>query len=136
MPRAFVNSITDCGLEVTYDEERRTGRGLFIGQHVGWQSWLYFDQQRMIPMVKRWLKPGGKLVLTYLSWLPRKDPIAQATERLILQYNPQWSDADFPREHDALRGQIAPDALPILHQIWFHAYTPIGDADTMHASPS
>src|SRR5262245_37327166 len=60
------------------------------------QSWLYFDTQRMIPLVKAWLKPGGKLVLTYLSWLPRKDPIAQASEQLILRYNPHWSDADFP----------------------------------------
>ena len=25
------------------------------------QSWLYFDTQRMIPLVKTWLKPGGKL---------------------------------------------------------------------------
>src|SRR2546427_419465 len=33
------------------------------------QSWLYFDTQRMIPLIKTWLKPGGKLVLTYLSWL-------------------------------------------------------------------
>ena len=39
------------------------------------QSWLYFDTQRMIPLVKAWLKAGGKLVLTYLSWLPRKDPL-------------------------------------------------------------
>jgi SAM-dependent methyltransferase len=52
------------------------------------QSWLYFDTQRMIPLVKTWLKPGGKLVLTYLSWLPRKDPIARASEQLILHYNP------------------------------------------------
>lgn len=50
----------------------------------------------MIPLVKTWLKPGGKLVLTHLSWLPRKDPIAQASEQLILRYNPHWSDADFP----------------------------------------
>jgi cyclopropane fatty-acyl-phospholipid synthase-like methyltransferase len=60
------------------------------------QSWLYFDTQRMIPLVKTWLKPGGKLVLTYLSWLPRKDRIARASEQLILRYNPHWSDADFP----------------------------------------
>src|SRR6266446_5682808 len=60
------------------------------------QSWLYFDTPRMIPLVKTWLKPGDKLVLTYLSWLSRKDPIAQASERLILRYNPQWTDADFP----------------------------------------
>jgi SAM-dependent methyltransferase len=156
------------------------------------QSWLYFDIQRMIPLVKTWLKPGGKLALTYLSWLPRKDPIAQASEQLILRYNPHWSDADFPgsrtiqhawsrqdfrlvtyhayeegipftrdswrgriracrgigasllpeevarfdQEHDALLRQIAPDTFTILHQVWLYAYTPLGDADMVQASPS
>ena len=156
------------------------------------QSWLYFDIQRMIPLVKMWLKPGGKLVLTHLSWLPRKAPIAQASEQLILRYNPHWSDADFPgsrtiqhawstrdfrlvtyhayeegipftrdswrgriracggigaalpadevvrfdQEHDALLRQIAPETFSILHQVWLHAYTPIGDAETVQASPS
>jgi SAM-dependent methyltransferase len=149
------------------------------------QSWLYFDHQRIIPLVKTWLKPGGKLVLTYLSWLPRKDPIARASEQLILRYNPHWSDADFPgsrtiqhawarpdfrlvtyhtyeegipftreswrgrirasrgigaalspdeverfdQEHDALLRRIAPDAFSIVHQIWFHAYMPLGAYD-------
>jgi len=156
------------------------------------QSWLYFDTQRMIPLVKTWLKPAGKLVLTYLSWLPRKDPIARASEQLILRYNPHWSDADFPgsrtiqyvwsrqnfrlvtyhayeegipftreswrgriracrgigaalpadvvtrfdQEHDALLRQITPDTFTILHQVWLYAYTPLGDADVMQASPS
>jgi len=154
------------------------------------QSWLYFDTQRMILLVKTWLKPGGKLVLTHLSWLPRKDPIAQASEQLILRYNPQWTDADFPgsrtlqhawstqdfrlltyhayeegipftrdswrgriracrgigatlhadevarfdQEHESLLRQIAPDTFTILHQVWLHAYTPMGDADTVHVS--
>jgi cyclopropane fatty-acyl-phospholipid synthase-like methyltransferase len=156
------------------------------------QSWLYFDTQRMIPLVKTWLKPGGKLVLMHLSWLPRKDRIAQASEQLILRYNPQWSDADFPgsrtiqhawsqqdfrlvtyhayeegipftreswrgriracrgigatlqvdevarfdQEHDGLLRQIAAEEFTILHQVWLHAYTPIGDADTVRISLS
>jgi cyclopropane fatty-acyl-phospholipid synthase-like methyltransferase len=156
------------------------------------QSWLYFDTQRMIPLVKTWLKPAGKLVLTYLSWLPRKDPIAHASEQLVLQYNPHWSDADFPgsrtvqhvwsrqdfrlvtyhayeeglpftreswrgrmracrgigaalpadevarfeQEHDALLRQSAPETFPILHQVWLHAYTPLGDTDIVQPSPS
>jgi SAM-dependent methyltransferase len=156
------------------------------------QSWLYFDTQRMIPLVKTWLKPGGKLVLTYLSWLPRKDPIAKTSEQVVLQYNPHWSDADFPgsrtiqhawsrqdfrlatyhayeegipftreswrgriracrgigatlraeevvrfdQEHAVLPRQIAAEEFTILHQVWLHAYTPLGDADTVQASPA
>jgi hypothetical protein len=146
----------------------------------------------MIPLVKTWLKPGGTLVCTSLSWLPRQDPIAQASEQLILCSNPHWSAADFPesrtiqqawstqdfrlvtshayeeglpftrdswqgsiracrgigatlpgdegerfdQEHDALLRQIAPESFTILHQVWLHAYTPLGDADVAQASPS
>lgn len=160
--------------------------------HQLWTKLLYFDTQRMMPLVKTWLKPGGKLVLTHLSWLPRKDPIAQASEQLILRYNPQWSDADFPgsrtiqhawstrdfrlvtyhayeegipfsrdswrgriracrgigaalhadevarfdQEHESLLRQIAQDTFTILHQVWLHAYTPVGEADTVPVSPS
>jgi SAM-dependent methyltransferase len=156
------------------------------------QSWLYFDTQRMIPLVRTWLKPEGKLVLTHLSWLPHKDRIAHASEQLVLQYNPHWSDAGFPgsrtmqhawsqqdfrlvtyyayeegipftreswrgricacrgigaalpvdeverfdREHDELLRQIAPETFPILHQVWLHAYTPLGDANTGQVSQS
>jgi hypothetical protein len=59
------------------------------------QSWQYFDQDLMIPRLKTWLKPGGKLLLTRLAWLPRKDCIAPASERLVLRYNPQWLAAGF-----------------------------------------
>jgi len=32
----------------------------------------------------------------------------------------------FDQEHDALLRQIASDTFTILHQVWLHAYTPIG----------
>ena len=32
--------------------------------------------------------------------------------------------------------QIAPDTFTILHQVWLHAYTPIGDVDVVQASLS
>jgi hypothetical protein len=111
----------------------------------------------MIPLVKQWLKPGGKLVLTYLSWLPRKTrlprhPSNHAYEEGIPFTRESWRGriracrgigATFPadeverfdREHEALLRQIAPETFTILHQVWLHAYTPLGDADTMQASP-
>jgi SAM-dependent methyltransferase len=58
------------------------------------QSWLYFDQLRAIAEVKRLLKPDGVLVTSSFGWLPRLDPIAQASEHLVLQHNPKWSAAD------------------------------------------
>ena len=59
------------------------------------QSWLYFDPAVMIPKVLRLLTVDGCLVLTHLLWLPLKDCIAQQTEALVLQYNPDWKGAGY-----------------------------------------
>ena len=59
------------------------------------QSWLYFDRAKMIPEVKRLLKPGGRLMTCHISWLPRLDPIARASEELVLKHNPRWTAADW-----------------------------------------
>jgi len=42
----------------------------------------------------------------------------------------------FDQEHDALLRQIAPETFTIVHQVWLHAYTLIGDADAVQTSPS
>lgn len=59
------------------------------------QCWLYFDRARMIPEVRRLLAPGGILVTSHLCWLPREDRIAEASERLVLEFNPAWSAAGY-----------------------------------------
>lgn len=58
------------------------------------QCWLYFDKSKVIPEVKRLLRPGGALVTAHFSWLPRQDAIVRRSEELILKFNPQWSAAD------------------------------------------
>jgi SAM-dependent methyltransferase len=77
------------------------------------QSWLYFDVSVMIPKVLRLLTADGRLALTHLLWLPRKDRIAQRSEELVLRYNPDWGGAGYDgmmppvatwsREHFELR---------------------------------
>lgn len=62
------------------------------------QCWLYFDKSKVIPEVKRLLRPGGLLVTSHFSWLPRMDAIAKASEELILKFNPQWTAADYHGE--------------------------------------
>ena len=42
----------------------------------------------------------------------------------------------FDQEHDALLRQIAPETFTILHQVWLHAYTPLGGADAVQTAPS
>jgi len=59
------------------------------------QSWLYFDAAVMVPKVLRILTVDGCLALTHLLWLPYKDRIAQQTEALVLQYNPDWKGAGY-----------------------------------------
>lgn len=55
------------------------------------QCFFYFDAARLLPNLRRMLVPGGKLAILYMAWLPGEDPIARASEDLVLRYNPQWS---------------------------------------------
>ncbi|MGE0623537.1 MAG: class I SAM-dependent methyltransferase [Pseudomonadales bacterium] len=59
------------------------------------QCWLYFDPARTIPEVCRTLAPGGRLVVSHFSFMPRLDPLVRASEQLVLQHNPDWSGADW-----------------------------------------
>jgi ubiquinone/menaquinone biosynthesis C-methylase UbiE len=47
-------------------------------------SWLYFDTNTAIDEVKRLLRTDGLLVTSHLTWLPREDAIARASESLVL----------------------------------------------------
>jgi SAM-dependent methyltransferase len=59
------------------------------------QCWMYFDVERTIAEVRRLLQPGGVLVTTHFSWLPRADRIARASEALVLRANPAWQGSDW-----------------------------------------
>ncbi len=57
------------------------------------QCFWYFDHEKVMPVLFRMLKPEGSLLLLYMAWLPFEDKIAQASEKLVLKYNPEWSGA-------------------------------------------
>jgi len=59
------------------------------------QCWMYFDVERTLAEVRRLLRPGGVLVTTHFSWLPRVDAIARASEALVLAANPAWQGSDW-----------------------------------------
>ena len=59
------------------------------------QCWMYFDVERVLAEVRRLLRPGGALVTTHFSWLPRVDAIARASEALVLRANPAWQGGDW-----------------------------------------
>ena len=55
------------------------------------QCFWYFDHEVVMPKLHRMLKPGGRLLVLYMAWLPFEDKIAGASEELVLKYNPRWS---------------------------------------------
>ena len=57
------------------------------------QCFWYFDHETLIPKLRKILKPDGKILVLYMAWLPYEDPIAGASEELVLKYSPNWSGA-------------------------------------------
>ncbi|HHY82309.1 MAG TPA: class I SAM-dependent methyltransferase [Clostridiales bacterium] len=57
------------------------------------QSFFYFDHQRIVNNLYRILKPGGRILVLYMGWLPFEDKIAYESEKLVLKYNPNLSGA-------------------------------------------
>lgn len=57
------------------------------------QCFWYFDHEKLAPLLSRMLKPGGRIAVLYMAWLPSEDRIAAASEELVLKYSPNWGGA-------------------------------------------
>ncbi len=80
-------------VSIRYVEAKAESTGLDSGTAdvvTAGQCWHWFDQPRAIAEVIRLLKPGGKLVIANFDWLPLAGNVVEATEALIMQYNPDW----------------------------------------------
>ena len=53
----------------------------------------YFNHEKIMPELERMLKPDGRILILYMAWLPYEDRIAEASEKLVLKYNPDWTGA-------------------------------------------
>ena len=82
------------------------------------KCFLYFDTQSVVENLLRWLKPTGSFVISHFSWLPDVDPIARASEELILQHNPNWQGAGY---HGATRPSY-PGLSPSMHYCGYFYY--------------
>ncbi len=54
------------------------------------QCWHWFDRSAAATELRRVLKPGGSIVITHFDWIPLPGNIADTTETLIRQFNPEW----------------------------------------------
>lgn len=118
-------------------EETGLPEGRFDTVSAG-QCWHWFDRPRAALEVKRLLVPGGWLLIAHFDWLPLPGNVVDATEALILRYNPTWHlggltgiypewprdagiagfeeietftfDIDAPYSHEAWRGRIRASA--------------------------
>ena len=54
-------------------------------------TWHWFKKGDIEREVHRLLRPGGRLVIVWFSWIPLPGNLVEATERLIVAHNPQWS---------------------------------------------
>jgi len=59
------------------------------------QCWIYFQGNQTLQECQRLLSPGGRLAITFFSFMPRESYIVALSEKLVLQFNPGWSGNDW-----------------------------------------
>lgn len=57
------------------------------------QCWHWFDGKRAAAEIHRILKTTGHMVICHFDWIPLPGNVVEATERLILEHNPDWAGA-------------------------------------------
>ncbi|MBI3504076.1 MAG: methyltransferase domain-containing protein [Proteobacteria bacterium] len=85
------------------------------------QCWLYFDPDRTLGELRRVLAPGGTLATCHFTWLPRVNPVAQASEALVLKHNPAWRGADWSGAVPPIPQWAATRGVRLRAMFWFDA---------------
>jgi SAM-dependent methyltransferase len=83
----------EAGVEIVYHIASAEETGLLdesFDTVMAGQCWHWFDRPRVAAEVNRLLGAGGKIVIAHLDWIPLAGNIVEATESLILKYNPTW----------------------------------------------
>ncbi|MFT3951663.1 MAG: class I SAM-dependent methyltransferase [Oscillospiraceae bacterium] len=97
------------------------------------QCWMYVDKARAVPELSRVLKPGGKLVIGYMAWLPEENEIVRASLETVNSFNPDWNGfdkraecavpawadaADWARKFRMTAWQVFDADIPFTYESW------------------
>ena len=66
----------------------------------------YLDPNILVDTLDKLLKDNGKVIITYMAWLPFEDEIAKKSEDLILKYNPNWTGCNETRKYPYIPEQL------------------------------
>ncbi|MBO4460801.1 MAG: class I SAM-dependent methyltransferase [Clostridiales bacterium] len=55
------------------------------------QCFWYFDHKKLMPKLYQLLRKDGRILVLFMAWLPYEDPVAGASEEMILKYSPNWT---------------------------------------------
>lgn len=86
------------------------------------QCWMYFDADAVAAELRRVLLPNGAFVTSHFNWLA-SDPVAHATEALVLQHNPDWTGAHWNGEVPQIPRR-AEGRFEVLASFWFDTDIP------------
>lgn len=83
------------------------------------QCFFYFDTAKLLPVLKNILKPGGRLGILFMAWLPEESKIAKCSEELVLRFNPDWTGANMKRNLFKIPEWAGTFAFTPVHNIGF-----------------
>jgi SAM-dependent methyltransferase len=124
---------TEAGLSVHWIQGWAEETGLASGEFdivCAGQCWHWFDGPRAAVEVGRLLRPGGRVLIAYFSYLPLPNTVGAATEEIVLRYNPTWRWAGHDGRHpefvrDLVDARFSPPStfdftLPVsfTHEAW------------------
>lgn len=87
------------------------------------QCFTYFQHEKLAETLNRVLKPEGRLAVLYMAWLPFEDKIAGASEKLVLQYNPEWTGCGETR-HPIIIPDVYHKYFELIQSDVFDVYVP------------